>query len=111
MAPVLIVALVVGGAWERLFATWRKREASQGLPVIALLFTLSLPPTVPLWQVALGMSFGIVVGREVFGGTGKSLPPTSSTRSWSASSPRRTASGSCSPPPITGSRAGGSRNS
>ena len=73
MAPVLIVALVVGGAWERLFATWRKREASQGLPVIALLFTLSLPPTVPLWQVALGMSFGIVVGREVFGGTGENF--------------------------------------
>ena len=73
VAPVLIVALVAGGAWEWLFATWRKREASQGLLVIALLFTLSLPPAVPLWQVALGMSFGIVVGREIFGGTGKSF--------------------------------------
>lgn len=73
MAPVLIVASIVGGAWERLFAVWRKREASRGLLVIALLFTLSLPPAVPLWQVALGISFGIVVGREIFGGTGKNF--------------------------------------
>lgn len=68
--PVLFVAAVVGGLWEWLFARIRGRERGPGLAVIALLFSLSLPPTVPLWQVALGMSFGIVVAREVFGGAG-----------------------------------------
>ena len=71
--PVLAVALIVGGLWEQLFAKLRKRERAPGLVVIALLFSLSLPPTVPLWQVALGMSFGIVVGKEVFGGLGKNF--------------------------------------
>jgi Na+-transporting NADH:ubiquinone oxidoreductase subunit B len=71
--PVLVVALVVGGLWERLFAKLRNRGTAEGLTVIALLFSLSLPPVVPLWQVVLGMSFGIVVGKEIFGGTGKNF--------------------------------------
>jgi len=71
--PVLVVTLVVGALWEQLFAILRRRRRVSGLAVIALLFSLSLPPTVPLWQVALGMSFGIVVGKEVFGGTGKNF--------------------------------------
>lgn len=71
--PVLAVALIVGGLWEQLFATLRKRERAPGLLVIALLFSLSLPPAVPLWQVGLGMSFGIVVAKEVFGGLGKNF--------------------------------------
>lgn len=71
--PVLAVAAICGSLWERLFATWRGRDRYPGLLVIALLFSLSLPPTVPLWQVALGMSFGIVVGREIFGGTGRNF--------------------------------------
>ncbi len=71
--PVLVVALAVGALWEQLFASLRRRRRVGGLAVIALLFSLSLPPTVPLWQVALGMSFGIVVGKEVFGGTGKNF--------------------------------------
>ncbi len=71
--PVLAVALIVGALWEQLFSKLRKRERAPGLLVIALLFSLSLPPTVPLWQVALGMSFGIVVAKEVFGGLGKNF--------------------------------------
>ena len=71
--PVLAVAAIVGLFWEQLFATLRRRERAPGLFVIALLFSLSLPPTIPLWQVALGMSFGIVVAKEVFGGTGKNF--------------------------------------
>ncbi len=71
--PVLAVAVICGSLWERLFATWRGRDRTPGLLVIALLFSLSLPPSVPLWQVALGMSFGIVVGREIFGGTGRNF--------------------------------------
>lgn len=71
--PVLFVTVVVGGLWEGLFATVRKQERAPGLMVIALLFSLSLPPSVPLWQVGLGISFGIVVAKEVFGGTGKNF--------------------------------------
>ena len=75
--PVLAVCLAVGLFWEELFARLRKRERAPGLALIALLFSLSLPPSVPLWQVALGMSFAIVVAKEVFGGTGKNfLNPT-----------------------------------
>jgi Na+-transporting NADH:ubiquinone oxidoreductase subunit B len=38
-----------------------------------MLYTLTLPPDIPLWMVALGISFGVVVGKEVFGGTGKNF--------------------------------------
>jgi Na+-transporting NADH:ubiquinone oxidoreductase subunit B len=41
--------------------------------VTSVLFSLILPPTIPLWQVALGISFGVVIGKEVFGGTGKNF--------------------------------------
>lgn len=71
--PVFVVALVVGGAWEILFAIIRKRNMSEGILMISLLFTLTLPPTIPLWQVAIGISFGVVIGKEVFGGTGKNF--------------------------------------
>ena len=71
--PVFIVALVVGWAWEILFAIIRKRKLSEGILVISLLFTLTLPPSIPLWQVAIGISFGVVIGKEIFGGTGKNF--------------------------------------
>lgn len=69
--PVFAVALVVGGFWEEVFARVRNRPTGEGLLVIALLFALSLPSSIPLWQVALGMTFAIVVGKEIFGGDGK----------------------------------------
>ncbi len=68
--PVLIVTFAVGGAWEMLFAVVRRHEVSEGFLVTGMLFPLILPPTVPLWQVALGISFGVVVGKEIFGGSG-----------------------------------------
>ncbi len=68
--PVLVVTLAVGGAWEALFAVVRGHEINEGFLVTWMLFPLILPPTVPLWQVALGITFGVVVGKEVFGGTG-----------------------------------------
>lgn len=73
LGPIYLTTALVGGAWERIFARVRGRELSEGFGVIALLFTLSLPPTVPLWQVAVGISFAVVIGREIFGGTGKNL--------------------------------------
>ena len=71
--PVLAVTLVVGGLWERLFARLRNRPTGEGFAVIALLFALAIPPSIPLWQAALGISFGVVVGKEIFGGTGKNF--------------------------------------
>lgn len=71
--PIYVVTLVVGGVWEVLFAAVRNHEINEGFFVTSMLFTLTLPPTVPLWQVALGISFGVVIGKEVFGGTGKNF--------------------------------------
>ncbi|MEQ1438071.1 NADH:ubiquinone reductase (Na(+)-transporting) subunit B [Fontimonas sp. SYSU GA230001] len=71
--PVYAVTFVVGGFWEVLFATMRRHEINEGFFVTSILFSLILPPTVPLWQVALGISFGTVIGKEIFGGTGKNF--------------------------------------
>lgn len=68
--PVLIVTFAVGGAWEGLFAVVRRHDVNEGFLVTGMLFPLVLPPTIPLWQVAVGISFGVVVGKEIFGGTG-----------------------------------------
>ena len=46
---------------------------NEGFFVTSVLFALILPPSIPLWQVALGISFGVVIGKEVFGGTGKNF--------------------------------------
>jgi Na+-transporting NADH:ubiquinone oxidoreductase subunit B len=71
--PVYIVTLVAGGLWEVLFAVVRKHEVNEGFFVSSILFALTMPPNVPLWQVALGISFGVVIGKEIFGGTGKNF--------------------------------------
>ncbi len=68
--PVVLVTLIVGGGWEALFAVVRKHEINEGFLVTGMLFPLILPATVPLWQVALGITFGVVIGKEIFGGTG-----------------------------------------
>ncbi|HEX9723654.1 MAG TPA: NADH:ubiquinone reductase (Na(+)-transporting) subunit B [Vicinamibacteria bacterium] len=71
--PVLLVTFAVGGAWEVLFAIVRKHEVNEGFFVTGMLFPLILPPAIPLWQVALGTTFGVVIGKEVFGGTGMNI--------------------------------------
>jgi Na+-transporting NADH:ubiquinone oxidoreductase subunit B len=71
--PVFLVTNIVGGFWEALFATIRGHEINEGFLVTGILFPLTLPPTIPLWQVAVGISFGVVIGKEVFGGTGKNF--------------------------------------
>ena len=68
--PLYIVTMVVGLSWEVLFAIVRKVEVNEGFFVTGILFPLILPPTTPLWQAALGISFGVVLAKEVFGGTG-----------------------------------------
>lgn len=71
--PVYIVTLAAGGFWEVLFAVVRKHEINEGFFVTSLLFPLILPPTIPLWEVAVGISFGVVIGKEVFGGVGMNI--------------------------------------
>ena len=71
--PVLAVTFAVGGLWELLFAAVRRHELNEGFVVTGMLFPLIMPPTAPLWQVALGITFGIVVGKEIFGGTGMNV--------------------------------------
>jgi Na+-transporting NADH:ubiquinone oxidoreductase subunit B len=68
--PLYIVTMVVGLTWEVLFAIVRKVEVNEGFFVTGILFPLILPPTLPLWQAAIGISFGVVLAKEVFGGTG-----------------------------------------
>ncbi len=68
--PIVIVSYLVGGIWEVLFAIVRKHEINEGFLVTGMLFPLILPPTLPLWQVAVGISFGIIIGKEIFGGVG-----------------------------------------
>ena len=71
--PVYLVTFIVGGFWEVLFATIRGHEVNEGFFVTSILFALILPPSIPLWQVALGITFGVVIGKEIFGGTGKNF--------------------------------------
>ena len=71
--PIIIVSYAVGFFWEILFASLRGHEISEGFLVTGLLFPLTLPATIPLWQVAVRISFGVVIGKEVFGGTGRNF--------------------------------------
>lgn len=71
--PIYAVTFVVGGFWEVLFASIRRHEINEGFFVTSILFALIVPPTMPLWQVALGISFGVVIAKEVFGGTGRNF--------------------------------------
>jgi Na+-transporting NADH:ubiquinone oxidoreductase subunit B len=71
--PILVVTFAVGGGLEALFAIVRRHEINEGFLVTGMLFPLVLPATTPLWQVALGISFGVVFGKEVFGGTGMNI--------------------------------------
>jgi len=71
--PIYMVTMAAGGFWEILFSGVRNHEINEGFFVTSLLYALILPATTPLWQVALGISFGVVIGKEVFGGTGKNF--------------------------------------
>ena len=71
--PVYIVTMTAGGLWEVLFSCVRRHEVAEGFLVTGLLFPLTLPPGIPLWQVAVGISFGVVMAKELFGGTGRNF--------------------------------------
>lgn len=71
--PILIICYTVGGIWEVLFATVRKKEVSEGFFVTGLLIALILPSTIPYWMIVVGVSLGIVISKELFGGTGYNI--------------------------------------
>lgn len=71
--PAYLITNIAGGFWEVLFSTVRKHEVNEGFLVTGFLFPLTLPPSIPLWQIAVGISFGVVIGKEVFGGTGRNF--------------------------------------
>lgn len=81
--PIYLTTFVVGGFWEVVFASVRKHEVNEGFFVTSVLFALTLPATIPLWQVALGITFGVVIAKEIFGGTGRNfLNPALSGRAF-----------------------------
>jgi Na+-transporting NADH:ubiquinone oxidoreductase subunit B len=71
--PLVLISYLFGFGWEIVFAAVRRHPISEGVFVTAMLFPLTLPPTTPWWQAALGISFGVVLGKEVFGGTGRNF--------------------------------------
>ncbi|MFT5171031.1 MAG: Na+-transporting NADH:ubiquinone oxidoreductase subunit B [Candidatus Marinamargulisbacteria bacterium] len=71
--PLLAVSYGVGLGWEFLFSIVRGHEINEGFLVTGLLYALILPPTMPLWQVGLGITFAVIIGKEVFGGTGRNF--------------------------------------
>jgi Na+-transporting NADH:ubiquinone oxidoreductase subunit B len=71
--PVYVVTLAAGGFWEVLFAVVRKHEINEGFFVTSALIPLIVPATLPLWQLAVAVSFGVVIGKEVFGGVGMNI--------------------------------------
>jgi Na+-transporting NADH:ubiquinone oxidoreductase subunit B len=71
--PIFLVALLTGAFWEALFASVRDKRVDEGLMVFAWMFALILPATVSMLQVAMGMTFGMVVGKLIFGGSGRYL--------------------------------------
>ncbi|HET98005.1 MAG TPA: NADH:ubiquinone reductase (Na(+)-transporting) subunit B [Desulfurivibrio alkaliphilus] len=71
--PIYLVCVVVGSIWETIFNVIRGHEMSEAFLVTSLLLPLTLPPTIPLWQVAVGTSFGVIFAKEVFGGVGRNF--------------------------------------
>jgi len=70
---MILVSYVTGGVIEVLFALVRKKDIEEGFLVTGLIFPLILPPSIPLWIVAVGVAFGVLFGKELFGGTGSNI--------------------------------------
>lgn len=73
LTPLILIAYLVGGFWEALFACIRGHEISEGLLVTGILYVLILPSTIPYWMAAVGISVGIVLSKEIFGGSGMNI--------------------------------------
>ena len=71
--PILIITFVSGAICELTFSVIRRHEVNEGFLVTCALIPLTLPPLVPLWQVFIGTAFGIIIGKEIFGGVGTNI--------------------------------------
>ncbi|MEM7589287.1 MAG: NADH:ubiquinone reductase (Na(+)-transporting) subunit B [Myxococcota bacterium] len=71
--PLILISYAVGGICEVAFAQWRGHEVAEGFLVTGMLYPLICPATIPWWMFALGIVFGVVIGKEVFGGTGMNV--------------------------------------
>jgi Na+-transporting NADH:ubiquinone oxidoreductase subunit B len=71
--PIILISYAVGGLWEAIFACLRGHEISEGFLVTGILYALILPSTIPYWMVAVGVSAGVILGKEVFGGSGNNI--------------------------------------
>ncbi len=71
--PIIVVSYVSGLAVEFVFATIRDHEVNEGFLVSGMLIPLIVPVTTPLWMVALATIFAVIIGKEVFGGTGMNI--------------------------------------
>jgi len=71
--PMYLIVFAVGGLFEAIFAVIRGHEINEGFLVTGFLIPLTMPPTVPLWMLAVATSFGVVIGKEIFGGTGYNI--------------------------------------
>lgn len=71
--PLIFISYAVGGLWEAIFAIFRGHEISEGFLVTGILYVLILPSTIPYWMAAVGISVGIVLAKEVFGGSGMNI--------------------------------------
>lgn len=71
--PMIIVTYVVGGIIEVIFAQLRNHEVNEGFLVTGILIPLVMPIEAPLWMVALSTAFAVLIGKEVFGGTGMNI--------------------------------------
>ena len=71
--PILVITYAIGLGWEFMFAVIRRHEVSEGFLVSGFLIALIVPPTLPLWQLIVAVSFGVVIGKEIFGGTGMNI--------------------------------------
>ncbi len=73
LLAMIVVSYAAGGTVEVIFAIVRKEDINEGFLVTGMLFPLILPPTLPLWMVGVGVAFGVFVGKELFGGTGRNI--------------------------------------
>ena len=71
--PIIAVSYTVGGICEVLFAIIRKHEVNEGFLVTGMLIAVTMPPAIPLWMVAIATVFGVIIGKEIFGGTGYNI--------------------------------------
>lgn len=70
---IVVLSYIVGIIIELAFAIHNNEEVTEGMFVTCILYPMILPPTIPFWMAAVGLAVGIIIGKEVFGGTGKNI--------------------------------------